>query len=293
MVQRLRQGPDRSRDAFRRRDHDDGCGPGEEARGTGGAPARGVKSGSGRDGVTALLRSALPGGSSRPCWRTLLTVAAGGILLAATVLLLPLHAFADTLPAIGKLLFEETTSPAPAASVAPNLSVSGGQVYFSWVETPAGAAPSFRFATWDGTRWSDPRTVVSDPKLVADPVEIPSLLVLSDGTIVAAWLKSIGGAGSAATEVMVSTSRDGGVTWAPALRPHRDGSQTEHGFTSLTADPVEGFWAVWLDGRNTAARSAAKSHTHSGAPVYSKSETAGETQLRAALWRGGAFGPEV
>src|SRR5262249_25108407 len=89
--------------------------------------------------------------------------------------------------------------------------------------------------------------------------------------------------GDEATEVWVSTSRDAGKTWAAPLKPHHDGTKTEHGFVSLMPDPVEGFWAVWLDGRNHADY-----HPGKGKP-----SSMPDTELRAAQWRGGAFGKEV
>jgi hypothetical protein len=106
--------------------------------------------------------------------------------------------------------------------------------------------------------------------------DFPGLLVLADGTLAVSWLKK-SGEDTYAYDVWINTSRDGGQTWAPPIRPHRDGAKVEHGFVSLTPDPVEGFWAVWLDGRDYA----------------NKKKASPETQLRAALWRGGSFAEEI
>jgi hypothetical protein len=65
--------------------------------------------------------------------------------------------------------------------------------------------------------------------------------------LAAHWLRR-SGPGRYSYDVMLTQSRDGGTTWAAPLRPHRDGTETEHGFVSLFPhDGVLG--AVWLDGR--------------------------------------------
>jgi len=46
----------------------------------------------------------------------------------------------------------------------------------------------------------------------------------------------------------MSGSRDGGATWTTAVVPHRDSSDTEHGFVSVWADGANAS-AAWLDGR--------------------------------------------
>ena len=54
---------------------------------------------------------------------------------------------------------------------------------------------------------------------------------------------------------MVTTSTDGGKNWKPAIRPHQDGTLTEHGFASLFAsaeDTSTSVGVAWLDGRNMA-----------------------------------------
>ncbi len=44
-------------------------------------------------------------------------------------------------------------------------------------------------------------------------------------------------------------SKDDGRTWSPSFVPHRDGTQTEHGFASLFDAPGNSLGLVWLDGR--------------------------------------------
>ena len=45
-------------------------------------------------------------------------------------------------------------------------------------------------------------------------------------------------------------SKDRGATWSKPIVPHRDNTQTEHGFVSLIPLSDGRLGAVWLDGRN-------------------------------------------
>ncbi len=209
----------------------------------------------------------MPGPVARAaCTVLVLILAAAGIRPAA----------ADVLPSLKNVSFEETTSPAAPASGEPALTVGGGTAWMSWIENPEGGVPSVRFSRWEGTAWAPAKTIVSDKDLFVNWADFPGLLVLADGTVVASWLKK-SGKDAYAYDVWIATSADDGVTWSAPLRPHNDGTQTEHGFVSLAPDPVEGFWAIWLDGRDYAV----------------KGKEIPETQIRAALWREGKFGAEV
>jgi hypothetical protein len=80
--------------------------------------------------------------------------------------------------------------------------------------------------------------------------DVPSVLRLPSGAIVAHWLQK-SAASTYAYDVRLSYSFDDGRTWAPSFTPHHDGTPTEHGFASLF--PVgDGFGLTWLDGRNMA-----------------------------------------
>jgi hypothetical protein len=60
-----------------------------------------------------------------------------------------------------------------------------------------------------------------------------------------------------AYDVRVSISRDAGRSWSPPAVPHRDGTQTEHGFVSMVPWGAQGMGLIWLDGRKTAGASHA------------------------------------
>jgi hypothetical protein len=121
-----------------------------------------------------------------------------------------------------------------------------GLVYLSWLE-PADSAHALKFATFDGSQWSASRTIREGRDFFVNWADFPSIKVLSDGRLAAHWLQKTG-TGTYAYGVRVAQSTDGGATWTDALIPHRDSSDTEHGFVTLWPEG-QGMGAVWLDGR--------------------------------------------
>lgn len=151
--------------------------------------------------------------------------------------------------------FDSLASPAGPGSAEPNLAVGpDGRVYMTWLE-PIDSAFALRFSSFDGRAWSAPRTIRSGRDFFVNWADFPSIAVLDDGRLAAHWLQRTGRA-TYAYGVRVSQSHDGGQTWSTPVTPHRDTSNTEHGFVSLwrekgmPSSAAKGrFGAVWLDGR--------------------------------------------
>jgi hypothetical protein len=172
----------------------------------------------------------------------------------------------------------ELPSPAAAGSGQPNLTVDArGRVYLSWVEKQPEGRAALRFAVREGAGWSRPRTVAEGANWFVNWADFPSLLALADGTLAAHWLVR-SGPDTYAYDVFVSRSRDGGRRWSTPVRPHRDGTQTEHGFVSMFAAGGGRLGVVWLDGRAMAAAGGGDAH-HGG-------EGHGAMSLRYATLRG-------
>jgi hypothetical protein len=101
----------------------------------------------------------------------------------------------------------------------------------------------------DGNGWSESRTIAEGENWFVNWADFPSVIALRDGSLAAHWLVK-SGSGTYAYNVNISRSKDGGQTWTKAIVPHRDNTQTEHGFVSLIALSDGRLGAVWLDGRN-------------------------------------------
>ena len=147
----------------------------------------------------------------------------------------------------GTVAIDTIPSPAAPGSAEPKLVVSPeGRVYLSWLEpNPSGHA--LRFATLDGAQWSAAQTIREGKDFFVNWADFPSIEVLDGGRLAAHWLQRNGSA-TYAYGVRISQSADGGKTWSTPVTPHRDSSQTEHGFVALWRDEPQ-LGAVWLDGR--------------------------------------------
>jgi hypothetical protein len=138
-------------------------------------------------------------------------------------------------------------SPAGPNSAQPQLSSSKRGVILSWIERNGDRA-ALRFAERTTTGWSTARTVASGADWFDNWADVPSVVRLENGTLVAHWLQK-SGAESYAYDVRLSYSQDEGKTWSQSFTPHSDGTKTEHGFASLFQMPGAGLGLVWLDGR--------------------------------------------
>ncbi len=117
-------------------------------------------------------------------------------------------------------------------------------------------------------------------KFFANWADFPSIQPFGpsgEERLAAHWLEK-SAAGTYEYDVLISISNDGGKTWSPGVKPHRDGTLSEHGFVSLVPDG-KGFRAVWLDGRNF---KKGDPHDHDN-----------EMALMTAAFDGAAFGSET
>lgn len=133
-------------------------------------------------------------------------------------------------------------------SAEPQLTSGPGGTILSWLEHGNGAS-TLRFAARTTGGWSEPRTVASGDNWFVSYADVPMVIRLTNGTLVANWLEETN-AFLEAYNLRLSYSRDGGRTWAAPLSPHHDGTTTQHGFASLFELPGKGVGLVWLDGRD-------------------------------------------
>ena len=138
---------------------------------------------------------------------------------------------------------ESIATPAAANSAQPQMSVSNRGVLVSWIER-SGDLATLKFAERTASGWTTARTIASGRDWFVNWADVPSVLRLPSGAIVAHWLQK-SGPSTYSYDVRLSHSTDDGKTWSPSYLPHHDGTQTEHGFASLF--PMgDGFGLVWL-----------------------------------------------
>lgn len=155
-------------------------------------------------------------------------------------------------------VIEPLQTPAAPGSGQPQLSASDRGLVLSWIEREGDRA-TLRFSERTREGWSPARTAATGTNWFVNWADVPSVVRMSDGTLVAHWLQK-SGTGAYAYDVRLSFSADEGRTWAPSFTPHHDGTPTEHGFASLFEMPAGGLGVAWLDGRATGSGGRHEAH---------------------------------
>jgi hypothetical protein len=138
--------------------------------------------------------------------------------------------------------------PAAAGSAHSQLTSSAKGAILSWLDQDE-ATTTLRFSERIANGWSSPATVSAGKDWFITAADVPSVLRLKNGTLVANWYPTTDEA-IEAYDTYLSYSRDEGKTWAKAFSPHHDRTKTQHGFVSLLELADGGLGMVWLDGRD-------------------------------------------
>lgn len=146
---------------------------------------------------------------------------------------------------------ERLDVPAAQGSGQPHLQAADdGAVWLSWVEPVDEKQHALRYASFDGTGWSATETVATGDDWFVNWADVPSVRPLPDGRFAAHYLEN-NGPGTFAYGVRITQTDEDGA-WQPVITPHRDETETEHGFVSLLPWEEDRLLAVWLDGRKMA-----------------------------------------
>lgn len=123
----------------------------------------------------------------------------------------------------------------------------------TWVEQEGDLA-ILKYASYDTKSWSAPRTITSGENWFVNWADFPALGVNGDYVLTNILQKSA--EGTYDYDVKLQLSKGGKVIKDDFLL-NTDGIPAEHGFVSIQAYD-DGFYASWLDGRNTKNEDKAK-----------------------------------
>lgn len=165
----------------------------------------------------------------------------------------------DPEPIATDALISELATDAGIGSAQPHLARNqAGTVILSWLE-PHLDGTALKASLLGDDSWQPPTTVASGSDWFVNWADFPSVIPLNHGDWAAHWLVK-SGTGTYAYDVVIALSKDQGHTFSDAISPHRDGTQTEHGFVSLFPTK-QGVGAIWLDGRNMSAVPHEQNHS--------------------------------
>jgi hypothetical protein len=140
---------------------------------------------------------------------------------------------------------DPTPNPAAPGSSQVNWSLApDGSPLLSWVEPAKDGSFALRYAVRHGNQWSDVRTVAAHRKFFHHPAELPEVIALSGGSLIAHWIE-VPSESSEAEFLYVSASRDG-IKWTDPVMAHHDKSQAQHGLASIVASGDKEASLFWL-----------------------------------------------
>lgn len=142
---------------------------------------------------------------------------------------------------------EPVPNPSGSGSLQPNWSVTqDGSPLLSWIEAAKDGSYSLRYAIRHGAAWSEARTVAAHRHFFRHPAEMPEIIALGGGVLLAHWIEQPASAGDSDAEyVYVSASHDG-TTWSTPVMAHQDHSPVEHGLASMVVSGNGEASLIWL-----------------------------------------------
>ena len=144
------------------------------------------------------------------------------------------------------LQVESVPNSSNPGSVQANWTVTrDGKPLLSWVETEKDGSYTLKYAIRNGAQWSQPRTIAAHREFFRQPAELPGMVQLSDGTLLAHWVEMPEGADDAEF-VFVSASKDGAV-WSKPVMANKDKSMVQHGLASMAASGEHEASVMWLE----------------------------------------------
>ncbi len=150
------------------------------------------------------------------------------------------------------LNFKEVDSPMGDGTMFPSLMTTAqGEMWLSYLHEPD-TTSSLLLSQWKEEQWQQPEVVsrTVDNDWFVNWADFPSVYQNEDQLLTYMLTKS--GSAAYAYDISIFHRKTSEIEWKGPLIPHRDTTQTEHGFVSFFpfTDSLTGM--VWLDGRNYA-----------------------------------------
>lgn len=142
--------------------------------------------------------------------------------------------------------FTNINVPSIGKSHLPRLKASDGKLYMTWVEQEDSLA-ILKYSYYEGETWSAPKTITSGTDWFVNWADFPAVGVNGDYVLTNILQKSA--EGTYDYDIKLQLTKGYEIIKTDFLL-NTDGIPAEHGFVSMQAYDG-GFYASWLDGRNT------------------------------------------
>lgn len=142
---------------------------------------------------------------------------------------------------------ESLENPSQGYAHLPRLKSQDGKLHMTWVEQEDSLAV-LKYSVYEEPTWSPVEVVASGKDWFVNWADFPAVAV-NNGTVMATFLQK-SAKGTYDYDVKYTLKNKVSGQWSSSQTLHNDNIAAEHGFVSLLSYQ-EGFFATWLDGRNT------------------------------------------
>jgi hypothetical protein len=131
----------------------------------------------------------------------------------------------------------------------PSLVSRDGSLSLSWISSDEKKKAALNFSQFEDGKWNSPQTVSTGSDWFVNWADFPTHAINGD-LILTSYLKK-SASGTYTYDILLSLQKLNGEKIKEDFVLHTDGTQSEHGFVSITSNKNNGFYVSWLDGRNT------------------------------------------
>lgn len=143
---------------------------------------------------------------------------------------------------------EVVPNPSPAGASQANLTAgAGGDVILSWVEKDKTGDYSLRYSLRHAGAWSEARTIAAKRPFFHHAAELPEVIALSDGSLVAHWIETPAEGGEDDAEFVTAAASKDGLKWTAPVIAHKDRHPVQHGLASIVASGDHEASILWLE----------------------------------------------
>jgi hypothetical protein len=152
----------------------------------------------------------------------------------------------SALPAFAQATVEPVPNPSNPGSIQTNWTAThDGKPLLSWVETEKDGSYTLKYSIRSGAQWSAPRTIAAHREFFRQPAELPGIVQLAVGTLLAHWVEMPEGADDA--EFLYVTASKDGAAWSKPIMAHKDKSMVQHGLASMAPSGDHEASVMWLE----------------------------------------------